>query len=124
MHGHPYYYSPTYLPNNYGYETYVNYPPQRVFPSIDTKIFSSSVHSFRFLMEQGSILLDKLADSSFEKKIMNAAQQGKQSYVDHLIKSIGLKVPVTTQYSPSGVQFILHSQTNCCSLTFSMKWGN
>lgn len=123
MYVHPYYFSPTYIPNNCAYDTYKNDPRLRVFPIVNTKVFSSSVHSFRFLMAQGSILLDKLAESSFETKIMNAAQQGKQSYVDNLIKSIGLKVPVTTQYSPSGVTFILHSQTNCCSLSASMKWG-
>ncbi|EKN66196.1 hypothetical protein BABA_17347 [Neobacillus bataviensis LMG 21833] len=105
------------------------YPIPRSYPPVDTKIFAGSVKSFRLLMEQGSILLDRLGDASFAKKMMGAAQQGKNTEVDQMIKSIGLKVPVITKFTPTGVNFILTTQTtqqnplNCCSLTIAMKWG-
>lgn len=104
-----------------------SYP--RSYPPVDTKLFISSVKSFRFLMEQGSILLNRLGDSGFDKKIMSAAQQGKHSEVDAMIKSIGLKVPVITSFTPSGITFTLTTQPDqvhpqsCCTLTVAMKWG-
>lgn len=107
----------------------INYPIPRTYPAVDTKIFAGSVKSFRLLMEQGSILLDRLGDVAFAKKIMSAAQQGKNAEVDQLIKSIGLKVPVVTKFNPTGVNFILTTQTtqqqptSCCTLTVAMKWG-
>lgn len=101
----------------------------RTYPPVDTQIFSASVQNIRLLMEQGRHLLDKLAESAFETKIMTAAQQGKHQEVDQLIQSIGLKIPIETKYTPSGVNFILRTPSttndpfNCCSLTIGMKWG-
>ncbi|WP_435559971.1 hypothetical protein [Neobacillus sp. LXY-4] len=109
---------------------YYHYPYPRTYPPVDTKTFSSSVQKFRILMEQGSILLAKLGEASFETKMMTAAQQGKQAEVEKLIKSIGLRVPVTTQYTPSAIKFTLQTPpepnnfNSCCSLTVSLKWGN
>lgn len=132
MYRYSHYY--TAIPGNFScYPTYPPHSPYPVFrsyPPVDTKTFSTSVKNFRLLMEQGSILLDKLAEASFETKMMTAAQQGKQVEVDQLIKSIGLTVPVTTNYTPSGIKFILTTPVtpgsfeSCCSLVVSMKWGN
>lgn len=80
-------------------------------------------------MAQGSILLDRLGDVQFARKIMSAAQQGKQVEVDQLIKTIGLKVPVITKFTPTGVNFTLATHPaqlvslNCCTLSITMKWG-
>lgn len=121
---YPNYPSPSVYP---GY--YVNDPIQRQYPPVDVKIFSQSIKSYRLLMDQGSILLDRLGDEGFDIKIMTAAQQGKTVEVDNLIKSIGLKVPITTKYTPSGITFELsaHADQNnpfsCCTLTVHMKWG-
>ena len=129
MHYYPYHY-PIYPP-------FPVYPPQfvvqtfpRSYPPVDVKIFEKSVKSFGLLMEQGSILLDRLGDSDFARKMMTAAQQGKTANVDHLINSIGLKVPVTTKFTPTGIDFELFTQPNpnmpgsCCTLKVFMKWGN
>jgi len=128
MYYHPYQY-PIYPPLS-------AYPPQilfqpypRSYPPVDVKIFESSVKSFRLLMDQGSILLDRLGDVGFARKMMSAAQQGKKAEVDHLISSVGLKVPVETHFTPSGVQFELYASPHpnnpesCCTLKVSMKWG-
>jgi hypothetical protein len=126
MYDYPYYYPP--LPHYNGYNPHLHH--YRTYPPVNTKLFSSSVQNFRLLMSQGSILLDKLAEASFETKMMTAAQQGKQAEVDKLIQSIGLKVLVTTKYTPSGINFILQTPPapgsfgSCCTLTVAMKWGH
>jgi mannose/fructose/N-acetylgalactosamine-specific phosphotransferase system component IIC len=80
-------------------------------------------------MKQGSELLRHLANPSFAHRIMDAAQQGNQEQVDRLLRSIGIKAPITTRFSPTGIMISLHSREdqdpfkNCCSLTFSIKWG-
>ncbi|MCM3569731.1 hypothetical protein [Neobacillus mesonae] len=102
----------------------------RTYPPVNTEIFSKSIKSFKLLIDQGAILLDRLGNLNFSKKLMNAAQQGKQAEVDHLIKSLGLKVPVKTTYSPSGVKFELSTNSDpgtnisCCTLNINMKWGH
>ena len=113
------------------------YPPQRMFqpvprsyPPVNIKIFEGSVKSFRLLMDQGSILLDRLGDQEFAGKMMSAAQQGKKAEVDQLINTIGLKVPVATRFTPTGINFQLIAQTDpnklisCCTLTVHLKWGD
>jgi hypothetical protein len=129
MYYYPYQYPihppmPVYLPQ-------MNYQPYpRSYPPVDVKIFEDSVKSFRLLMEQGSNLLDRLGDHGFARRMMSAAQQGKKAEVDRLISTIGLKVPVVTKFSPTGVNFELIDQTDpnnpmsCCTLTVHMKWGN
>jgi hypothetical protein len=108
---------------------YRSQPIPRDYPPVDVKIFTHSVKSFRLLMEQGSILLDRLGDVDFAHKMMEAAQQGKKVEVDQLLKTMGLQVPVEARYTPSGVTFELRSpQTqnvpaNCCTLSVHMKWG-
>jgi hypothetical protein len=111
---------------------YHNYPPPtwyfRTYPPVDVKIFSSSVNSFRLLIQQGSLLLDRLGDPGFAHKLMDAAQRGNKKEVDRLIQSIGLKIPVATRYTPTGVIFELSTQSNpqqpvsCCTLMLTMKW--
>ncbi|MBM7650801.1 hypothetical protein [Neobacillus cucumis] len=130
MYFNPYHYYPVGPPTP-AYPTYtVNYPVSRTYPSVDTKIFEGSIKSFRLLMEQGSILLDRLGNVSFARKIMSAAQQGKNAEVDQLIKTIGLKVPVVTHFTPTGVNFTLTTQVtqqqpiHCCTLTVAMQWGH
>jgi hypothetical protein len=133
-----YYYQHSYpvYPPSPGYQGFSAYSyqqaylPYRQYPPVNIEIFSKSIKSFRLLMEQGSILLDRLGDADFDQKIMEAAQQGNKAEVDRLIQSIGLKVPVNTKFSPTGVTFELtanpdpNNPANCCTLSVNMKWGN
>nr|WP_263323338.1 hypothetical protein [Neobacillus sp. Marseille-Q6967] len=112
------------------HQGYYGYPPlPRQYPPVDVKTFSQSIKTYRFLMDQGSILLDRLGDEDFDVKLMDAAQKGNKAEVDRLMKTLGLKVPVTTKYTPTGVTFELSSQPepsaalSCCTLTIHMKWG-
>jgi hypothetical protein len=128
-----YYYHYPYppYPQPPAYPGYYFYPPvTRQYPQVDVNVFSKSIKTYRLLMDQGSILLDRLGDSGFDVKLMSAAQQGNNAEVDKLIKSIGLKVPVGTKYTPTGVTFELKAHTdpnapiNCCTLTVHLQWGN
>ncbi|WP_083652301.1 hypothetical protein [Bacillus sp. MRMR6] len=136
-----YYYQNPYpvYPSHPGYQDFSPYPyqqaygpyqPYRQYPPVNTETFTKSIKSFRLLMEQGSILLDHLGNQDFDTKIMEAAQQGNKTEVDRLIKSIGLKVPVNTKFTPTGITFELTTNpdpnipANCCTLSVHMKWGN
>lgn len=103
-------------------------PYIRAYPPIDIKVFSYSVKSFRVLLQQGQILLDHLENLAFARRIMHAAQHGNKAEVDRLIRSIGLKVPITSRFTPTGITFEIsmqpsHTHANCCILSFVMRWG-
>lgn len=128
------YYNPFHIPNYPPFPAFPVYwsnPSElRTYPPVDVTLFSKSVKSSRLLMEQGSILLDRLGDPGFSRKLMTAAQQGAKIEVDQLLKSIGLRVPVRAKYTPSGINFELatppENHTNpvsCCTLTIAMRWG-
>jgi|SRR5690625_1869833 len=114
---------------NYQGRFYNHFSPIRQYPPTDPSILSQSVKEFQTLMQQGVLLLNRLADTTYAKKLMEAAQQGDQSEVDRLIHTIdGLFVPVNINYSPSGAIFILQSPAvseggECCTLNISLKWG-
>lgn len=128
-----YYYHYPYppYPQHPTYPGYYFYPPvTRQYPQVDVNIFTKSIKSYRLLMDQGSILLDRLGDEGFDVKLMSFAQQGNKTEVDKLIKTIGLKVPVETKYTPTGITFELTAHpdpstpVSCCTLSVHMKWGN
>ena len=117
-------------PNPYYLAHTITTPTIRAYPPVDINIFEKSVKTFRQLMSQGSRLLDRLGDAQFARRVMSAAQQGKQTEVNQLIHSIGLSVPVVTKFTPSGVIFTLATHPpqleaiDCCTLTIAMKWGH
>jgi hypothetical protein len=125
-----YYYHYPYPPHPV-YTSYNYYQPMpRQYPQVDVNVFKKSIKTYRLLMDEGSLLLDKLGDPGFDVKLMTAAQMGNNSEVDILMKSIGLKVPVKTKYTPTGVIFELKAHAdpnapmNCCTLTVQLQWGN
>lgn len=101
----------------------------RQYPPIDTSMLSESISEYQILMKQGELLLNRLRDSLYAKKVMEAAQHGNKAEVDDLIESIsGLYVPIQTKYTPSGAIFQLQSPAvakggNCCTLNITLKWG-
>jgi hypothetical protein len=122
MYRHMNYPTFTFLPFNHPF-------PRSPYPKVDTKLFEGSVKSFHILMDQANLLLNRLSDARFAYQIMDVAQQGKKANVERLVKSMGLQVPVKTEYTPSGIIFTLYSPatqtaiTSCCALIISMKWG-
>ncbi|RFU61611.1 hypothetical protein [Peribacillus glennii] len=102
-------------------------PFRQQYPPVDIKVFTESIHTFQFLMQQGGILLGKLSNPDFSYKLMELAQRGKQREVDALIQTIGLQVRVSTAFTPTGVIFTIRPKgqqdgQDCCTLTVAMKW--
>ncbi|MFS0779437.1 hypothetical protein ABC255_26005 [Neobacillus sp. 3P2-tot-E-2] len=125
-----YYYHYPYPPHPAYPGYHYHYPITRQYPPVDVNVFTKSIKSYRLLIGQGSILLNRLDDKDFDVKLMAAAQLGNKAEVDRLMKTIGLKVPVETKYTPTGVTFELttqpdpSSQMSCCTLSIHLKWGN
>ena len=124
------YHPPVYQPiHNYREIYHSPFIPTRPYPPVNPTILSQSVKEFQILMQQSELLLNRLSDTTYSTKLMEEAQQGNQSEVDHLIKSIdGLYVPIQINYTPSGVIFDLESPAvsqgaNCCRLEITLKWG-
>ncbi|GAA0593937.1 hypothetical protein GCM10009001_07680 [Virgibacillus siamensis] len=101
----------------------------RQYPPVDTTILSQSIKEFQVLLQQSGILLERLSDTEYSGKIMEAAQLNQQAEVDRLVQSIeALYVTINTSYTPSGVIFKLQSPAakqggNCCTLNITLKWG-
>ncbi|HLS36278.1 MAG TPA: hypothetical protein VK061_08580 [Bacillota bacterium] len=99
------------------------------YPETEQDILIQSVEEFQILMWQGEILLNRLSDIDFSKKVMEAAQANEQDKVNELIQTIeGMFVPTDITYTPSGVIFKLESPAvskgaNCCTLNMTLKWG-
>ena len=126
-----YYVYPLYFPVYQHSHLPIFYPYfslSREYPPIDTTIFSNSVKAFKNLLEQGELLIDKLADTDFSFKVMDAAQKGNKTEVDRLIASItGLTASVKVNYTPTGVQLDITAphegkEGDCCTLRIMMKW--
>lgn len=105
------------------------YPTNRQYPPTDQEILSQSVEEYQILMQQGEILLNKLADPSFAKPLMEEAQKGNQDEVNKLIEQIdGLVIDIDINYTPTGAIFELTSPQaseggDCCTLNMILKWG-
>lgn len=127
MYNNPYYFSQPPMPSTQNYPLSLHDP--RTYPPVNLNILKDSVHTFPLLMEQGRILLNHLSNDTFARRVMRAAQEGKHGEVNRLLHSIGLKVPVDTRFSPTGVRFELiappkpNTLESCCSLTFGIQWG-
>jgi hypothetical protein len=66
-----YYYHYPYppYPQPPAYPGYYFYPPvTRQYPQVDVNVFSKSIKTYRLLMDQGSILLDRLGDEGTKLK--------------------------------------------------------
>jgi len=113
---HQYFYPAIPTPFNY-----------RQYPEVDDTIFHQSVKAFQTITQESSTILQKLSDRSFAHKLMTAAQKGNQQEVDRLMKSIGINTPITTKYTPSGLELRIHADvqgSQCCTLTMNLKWAN
>ncbi|OCA85787.1 hypothetical protein A8F94_13010 [Bacillus sp. FJAT-27225] len=105
---------------------YPHYPAYRQYPSVNISMFEQSVVQFQKAVAAASTLLKKFSDRQFAKQLMTAAQSGNQNEVNRLIKSIGITLPMTIQYTPSGLILTIHAQgenLQCCDLSMILKWG-
>jgi hypothetical protein len=128
MYGNPYHYHYRHpYPHQYFYPP-VPYPYDfRQYPEVDDTIFHQSVEAFQTITKEASVILTRLSNRDFAHKLMSAAQKGNQQEVDRLMKTIGIHTPITTTYTPSGLELKIHADVQgspCCTLTMFLKWGS
>lgn len=108
------------------YSLEFQYPCYRQFPPVDIKGLTYSARQFQRLMEQASLLINKIIQSnSFAFDLMNAAQQSNQQKVDELIHATGISIDVKTKFTPSGIQITLDNsemEGGCCKLLIALRW--
>lgn len=116
----PFYCQNPSCPNSPYHET------RQQFPDVDAELLYESANETKKLMEDASIVLDKLADSEeFDTELMYAAQASDIDEVRRLIRSTGVESPVDVNYNPDGLTISFSSQVNdldCCKLRVALRW--
>jgi hypothetical protein len=94
----------------------------------DPVIFMDSARQTQVLLNDSSLILQKLSSSrSFAQSIITAAQNSQKDLVTQLIRSIGIKNIPKVSYTPNGLILNFVSEKNnidCCHLTLKIRWGN
>lgn len=120
-----------FIPVNQPVDNYHRIQPQtgypeirRQYPKVDPTLFHQSAETFKQLMKDGNVLLNKLSESrEFAGNVMDAAQRGDQNKVKQLIHSAGIKERVEVRYTPDGITFDMYSDKGqCCKLAMSLRW--
>lgn len=116
-----YYYPVYYIP--YYYQPYL---PPRQYPPVDPTQFFESAGEMRSLMQDASLVLNRMADSmEFTEKVMNAAQESKMDEVEQLIKSTGISSEVEISFNPDAIRLEFIAMTDgveCCRLLITIRW--
>lgn len=119
-----YSYHPSYYYPQYGRTAYW---PIRQFPNVDPTVLHQSANETKKLMQEASLVLDKLADSKeFDTKLMNAAQASNKEEVTRLIHSLGVTSNVNVRYTPDGFNLEFTSKVanvECCRLIVALRWN-
>lgn len=98
----------------------------RQYPPVDPTTFHQSANEMTILMNDASIVLNRLADSTdFAKKVMSAAQESDIEEVKNLIQSTGIKSLVNVKFNPDNIRLEFSSrikEVECCKLQIAIKW--
>lgn len=115
---HPGYYYPPVVPPGYW--------PVRQLPQVDPNLLYQSANESKKLMNDASIVLNKLSESKeFDAQLMFAAQASDITKVKRLIHSIGVASAVEVTYTPDGLRLEFTSKVanlDCCRLLISLRW--
>lgn len=115
-----------YYPEFFYVVSYPRYMPIRQFPPVDPNLFNHSAKEMRKLMNDTSIVLDRLADSiEFSEAVMNAAQESNQKEVERLIESTGISSNVGISFTPDNLHLEFKSDIEgreCCILNVAIRW--
>ncbi len=118
---------------NYPGYYYVPYYPyaaywqgRQQYPPVDANLLNQSANETKKLMDDASIVLNKLAESQeFDAELMYAAQASDTAKVEQLIHSTGITSEVDINYNPDGLRLKFKSQvadTDCCKLRIALRW--
>lgn len=98
----------------------------RPYPEVNTDLFTASAAKAIVLMEDAYAVMKKITTSaSFSKDLMSAAQQSKQSEVEKLIETAGIKKKPKITYNPDGItmnfeDFVANKE--CCHIILQLRW--
>ncbi|WP_428909879.1 hypothetical protein [Niallia sp. Krafla_26] len=132
----------SYFPNPYGVNPYypawgspyvpvANYPSldyyiPRQFPPVDIDQLEKSIQRFQELIQQASLLINRLANSKeFARDLMSAAQESNKQRVNQLIRSTGVSIKINTSFTPTGIRIELSNskfEGDCCQLLIALRW--
>lgn len=113
-------------PQLYFYPTFQIPYPYRQYPEVDDTTFHQSIEKFQKIAKDASVILNKLSNHEFAHQLMVAAQRGNQQEVNRLMNSIGISSPITTKYTPTGLELTIKDNaqgSQCCTLSMYLKWG-
>ncbi|MFC2947372.1 hypothetical protein [Virgibacillus sediminis] len=118
-----YWYYPYYCPGCYYGPVY---PSVRQYPPVDPDFFHQSANEMKKLMQDVSLVLDKLADSKeFDEQVMHAAQVADQEEVERLIESAGISSAVEITFNPDNIRLEFSSKIegeDCCHISIALRW--
>jgi len=121
---HQHYQNP--YPHHYFYPSFPPTYSHRQYPEVDDTTFLQSIETFQKISKDASVILNRLSKREFADQLMRAAQQGNKQEVNRLMNSIGISSPITTKYTPTGLELTIRSNvqgSQCCTLTMYLQWG-
>ncbi|HAQ06686.1 MAG TPA: hypothetical protein DCR24_03845 [Bacillus bacterium] len=110
----------------YGPQKDSGVPDYRPYPDVDTAIFIKSAAKAMSLMDDANLVMERIKSSqSFSNDLMSAAQQAKQTEVERLIRSTGIKKPPKITYNPDGITLDFQEDfegKECCHIILKLRW--
>ncbi|WP_432361270.1 hypothetical protein [Sporosarcina sp. UB5] len=99
---------------------------QSAYPPVDTRKFNNSAKRFKEVMNQANRFIDTLNGSNdFARRFMDAAQRSDQQEVERLVRSTGVTIKFTLNYTPSGIRIDFNNkdaQNLCCTMRMELSW--
>ena len=101
-------------------------PDSRPYPDVNTTLFKESALKALSLMNDANLVMEKITTSqTFSTDLMRAAQQSKQSEVQRLIQSTGIKKKPEITYNPDGITMNFQDhieEKECCHIILKLRW--
>lgn len=96
------------------------------YPPVDTRKFNESAQRFKQVMNQTNLFISTITSSNdFARRFMDAAQRSDKSEVERLVRSTGVTIKYTLEYTPSGIRIDFtnsDAQNSCCNLRMALSW--
>ncbi|MCU9612378.1 hypothetical protein OEV98_02225 [Caldibacillus lycopersici] len=105
---------------------YTGFRQQNPFPPVNIQQLDQSARKFQALIKEADLFINKIiSSSSFARELMNAAQLSDKKKVEELIKSVGISIKVSTNFTPTGIHITLDNRDmpgRCCELVIALNW--
>ncbi|MFK2824789.1 hypothetical protein QYG89_03725 [Bacillus sp. B190/17] len=111
--------------------TFTNYDLHQAFirpyPTVNTVFFKQSAQSMKRLLNETTLLLNKITtDNDFAFRLMAAAQSSNRQEVERLIRSSGMLTKAAISFNPDFFRLELQTDSGnlqCCKLAVSIRWN-